>query len=143
QKRRLGDEREPPRDLAPTERRDRLPVDEDVALERHEPCDRPQQRALAGAVRSDQAHPFVVRELEVDVRDDALPAERDRHRAERDRAHVKLRLVRRMIAKNGAPKNAVTTPIGSSAGDMTLRAITSARMRKPAPPSSESGRIRR
>ena len=36
------------------------------------------------------------------------------------------RLVRSTTAKNGAPKNAVTTPIGSSAGDITVRAITSA-----------------
>ena len=30
--------------------------------------------------------------------------------------------VRRTSAKNGAPRNAVTTPIGSSAGEMIVRA---------------------
>ena len=40
--------------------------------------------------------------------------------------------VRRTTAKNGAPKNAVTTPIGSSPGESAVRAITSANTRKPA-----------
>ena len=54
-------------------------------------------------------------------------------------AHVNPLLVRSRIAKNGAPKNAVTTPIGSSAGDISVRASTSASTRKPPPKSSDSG----
>ena len=66
-------------------------------------------------------------------RDDGAPAEPDRHARRREIAFTRgLRLVRRTIAKNGAPKNAVTTPIGSSAGDSTVRAMTSAKTRKPA-----------
>jgi len=53
------------------------------------------------------------------------------------------RVVRRTRTKNGAPKNAVTTPIGISAGDMTVRASRSARARNAPPNSSDSGRITR
>ena len=61
--------------------------------------------------------------------------------ARRARAgHVSTRLVTRSTAtKNGAPTKAVTTPMGSSAGASTVRAIRSARTRKAAPPISESG----
>ena len=41
--------------------------------------------------------------------------------------------------KNGAPKNAVTTPSGISAGASAVRATTSASTRKPAPQITESG----
>ena len=59
---------------------------------------------------------------------------------ERERDHdAILREVRSTTAKNGAPKNAVTTPIGSSAGESAVRAITSASTRNPAPTSTESG----
>ena len=49
---------------------------------------------------------------------------------------MKRRLVLSTIAKNGAPQKAVTTPIGSSGGETTVRATTSARTRKPPPKSS-------
>ena len=71
--------------------------------------------------------------------DDRVAAERDATRVERERGHAYRLLVRSTTAKNGAPKNAVTTPIGSSAGDITVRAITSAKTRKPAPTITESG----
>ena len=45
--------------------------------------------------------------------------------------------------KKGAPMNAVTTPIGVSAGSSISRPGTSARIRNPAPPSSDSGNNRR
>ena len=45
--------------------------------------------------------------------------------------------------KNGAPKNAVTTPIGVSAGSVSTRPGMSARMRNAAPTSSDSGSTRR
>ena len=45
--------------------------------------------------------------------------------------------------KKGAPKNAVTTPIGSSAGDCRVRAKRSVRMRKDAPMKNDSGTTRR
>ncbi len=67
-------------------------------------------------------------------------AELDRSRVERERRHENVLLVRSTIAKNGAPKNAVTTPIGSSAGETIVRASTSASTRNPPPTSSESGR---
>src|SRR4029077_3284703 len=98
-----------------------------------------QERALAGAVRPDHRQPLAARNLGVDAVDDELAAERDRDSAEPQGRHVKLRLVRSTTAKKGAPKNAVTTPIGSSAGDMIVRARTSVSTRKPAPTSSDSG----
>jgi hypothetical protein len=59
------------------------------------------------------------------------------------RAHGAVRDDRKTIRKNGAPKNAVTTPIGSSAGEITIRARRSVNARNAAPKSRESGRIYR
>ena len=56
------------------------------------------------------------------------------------RPHAAARPLRRRIAtKNGAPMNAVITPIGISAGDTTVRASRSTRIRNDAPNSTESG----
>ncbi len=61
-----------------------------------------------------------------------------------DSAHMLwLRVVRRMKTKNGAPRNAVTTPSGSSAGEMRVRATMSTRTRNAPPASSDIGRISR
>ena len=57
------------------------------------------------------------RDRRVDRVDDGAAAELDRDAAQLDRAHpTPPRVVRRTSAKNGAPKNAVTTPSGISAG---------------------------
>ena len=45
--------------------------------------------------------------------------------------------------KNGAPTQAVTTPMGISAGACTVRAIRSAPIRKAAPPTMATGRMMR
>ena len=47
------------------------------------------------------------------------------------------------MAKNGAPKNAVTTPIGISAGEAIVRANRSARIRNVAPNTIDRGRTTR
>ena len=72
------------------------------------------------------------------------------HAVERDRDVLRpehhgptVLVVRRTTAKKGAPRNAVTTPIGSCAGATTVRATRSMRTRKPAPNASESGRTTR
>src|SRR5579859_3481988 len=63
---------------------------------------------------------------------------------DRDRAHVRTAVVDLRIQTNtGEPTSAVTTPMGSSAGETTVRARVSARTRKPAPDSSDSGSTRR
>jgi hypothetical protein len=139
QKRRLGHEREPPRRLSPRQPSRLVAVEPDRARVRHEPGDRAQQRALPGTVRPDQRHPFARGDLGVDPVEDPRPAEVDRERVEDDGRHRNVLLVRRTTAKNGAPKNAVTTPIGSSPGEITVRAITSQRTRNAAPRISESG----
>ena len=88
-----------------------------IAVELDQAGDRPKQRRLAGAVRPDQRDPLALGDLEVDVVDDDLAAEPHGHAADVDGAHrAPPREVRRTIAKNGAPTNAVTMPIGSSAG---------------------------
>ncbi len=45
--------------------------------------------------------------------------------------------------KNGAPRHAVTTPIGTSVGDRIVRAMRSAPIRKAAPPTIETGMMMR
>src|SRR5207249_1828457 len=105
-----------------------------------EPRDGPDQRRLSCSVRPDQRHPFAVLDTERDAVDDVPACELDGDAREGERAQAAiLRDVRRTTAKNGAPKKAVTTPIGSSAGDSAVRAITSARTRNPAPTRTESG----
>src|SRR5581483_1283351 len=125
---------------APAHPPQRRAVEPHLAAEADESGDRAEQRRLARAVRADQRHPLPVLDRERDVRDDRPPAELDRDAVDGQRAHVAiLRAVRSTTAKNGAPKNAVTTPIGSSAGESAVRAITSVRTRKPAPTSTDSG----
>ena len=60
-----------------------------------------------------------------------------------DTAHIIFLLLRRTIAKNGAPKNAVTTPIGSSAGAIIVRPSRSARIKNAAPNATHNGKITR
>ena len=115
-------------------------VQRDRPVVREEARQGSQQRRLARSVRPDQPHPLALGDLEVDVAHHGPPSEPDRDAARRDRAHARPRIVRSAIAKNGAPKNAVTTPIGSSAGDSTVRAMTSQSTRKPAPTMNDSGR---
>src|SRR5205085_10306875 len=109
-----------------------------------EPSDRPQERRLAGAIRPDQRHPLPRSDRRRDAVEHPTAPEVDRQSAKGQRrglcnrllqsAHgPTMRLVRRTIAKNGAPKKAVTTPIGNSAGDIAVRAITAAKTRNPAP----------
>src|SRR3546814_9062749 len=64
-------------------------------------------------------------------------AERDRHAVAADHAVAPIRRAERSTStKNGAPKKAVTTPMGISAGEEMVRARRSARHRK-APPKRE------
>src|SRR5262249_36470118 len=136
--RHLRNECDASRQLAAAEGLERHAADLDAASERNQAEDRPEQRRLAGPVRADQRHPFPVLDGGRDSPEDGSAAEVDRDRVEHDHGPT-IRLVRSTTAKNGAPKNAVTTPMGSSAGASAVRAITSAKTRKPAPTSRESG----
>src|SRR5690606_7561727 len=123
----------------------------DLAGPADQPGDRLEQGGLAGAVRADDREPAAGRGGEPDVGEHRPAAETHAQAAHLHpgrpgedrwcgRAHTPSRLVaRRTAMKNGAPTNAVTTPIGSSAGASASRATRSARTRKAAPPSSESG----
>src|SRR5688500_4071163 len=103
---------------------------------------------LPGAVRPDRAHPRARRYLERDVAEDLLPAETHGHTRylQRHRVLVPSEVHadrpparRRASTKNGAPTNAVMTPIGISAGATAVRARRSTRMRNEAPKRTESG----
>src|SRR5919197_1121656 len=104
---------------------------------RDEAGDRPEQRRLAGAVRADDADPLAVRDGGAHAVEDERAPEANADVVQDD--HPNLRLVRMTTAKNGAPQKAVTTPIGSSAGDSAVRATTSASTRKPPPTTIDSG----
>src|SRR5205807_5866069 len=137
----LRDQRDLTRDLAARAREHRAPFDEDRAGECDQSGERAQDGRLAGAVGADQRDPLSSLDRGRDVAHDPCASERhgqiaDFHR----RAHMTiLRVVLKTTAKKGAPKKAITTPIGSSDGDKTVRAIRSARTRKPAPTISDSG----
>ena len=79
---------------------------------------------------------------EPDAVDDARPRRLDRDAGDADHGPT-VRVVRSTSAKNGAPTNAVTTPIGSSAGASAVRATTSASTRNAAPTAIDSGTITR
>ena len=133
----LRDEGHEPRELAPREPAGVAAAEHDLAVVRDEPGERAQRRRLPGPVRADQRDPAALLGLERQAGDRLHAAEADADVAQLD--HRIVLAVRRTTAKNGAPKNAVTTPIGSSAGESTVRASTSASTRKPAPTTSESG----
>ena len=135
----LRHECEPARHLAARESRNLVAVESDRAGVRHESGHGSKERALAGAVRPDQSHPFPRLDSRLHAVEDARAAEIDRERVEDDGSQRNVLLVRRTIAKNGAPKNAVTTPIGSSPGEMTVRAMTSQRTRNAPPRINERG----
>src|SRR6185503_1026412 len=135
----LRDDSEKTRALAPVELALRPAQQRHVALVGDEPGDRAEQRRLPGAVRADQRDPFPALHDGADVADDGPSAERHGHGVEFDRFHARPPRVRRTKAKNGAPKRAVITPIGTSAGASAVRATTSARIRNPAPTTNDSG----
>src|SRR6188472_1806508 len=130
---------EQPRPLAPLEVGGRPLEERHVPLVREEPRDRAEERRLAGTVRADERHPLAAFHLCRHLQHDRTAAQPHRHAVECDGAHARPPRVRRTNAKNGAPKSAVITPIGTSAGASAVRATTSARIRNPAPTTKESG----
>jgi hypothetical protein len=119
----------------------------DVATGGHAAGQGPQQGRLAGAVGADHRHPLAGVDVEVEpVQDHGVPighgcaaGAQGGRSGRRGGGHVSRLDVRSTTAKNGAPKNAVTTPIGSSAGAISVRASRSANTRKAAPPRIDSG----
>src|SRR5690606_1123338 len=98
-----------------------------------------QQRRLAGPVGPDDRQPLAVGHRQVDVVEHARAAEGDGHTRCLDHAVTPRREVRSTSTKNGAPKKAVTTPIGISAGDAMVRPSRSASTRHAPPNSLDSG----
>src|SRR5205807_8008650 len=133
----LRDERDHPCELPPAEPAHVAAVEPRVAGERKQPAERAEHARLPGAVRADQHHPLLGGDVEREVAHRLGAVEADAEISELD--HRIDLAVRRTTAKNGAPKNAVTTPIGSSPGDTTVRARTSASTRNPAPTTSDRG----
>src|SRR5688500_11347448 len=106
----------------------------------HEACDGTKRARLPRPVRADQPHPLARLDRDVERVDDPIPVEVDRESVQDDRVHgATVLVIRRTTAKKGAPKNAVKTPIGSSAGATTVRARRSASTRNAAPKASERG----
>src|SRR5262249_23985046 len=132
-------EGEPRRQVAWAEAGGLDPVERDRPGRLHKPHERAQERALPGAVRADDRQPLAGLPAAGDAAEHLGAVERDRDAVEGDRHPVTPRLVRRTIAKNGAPKKAVTRRIGSWAGESTGGATMSGKTRKPPPTSSESG----
>ena len=105
-----------------------------------------EERGLAGAVGADERDPLAGRHREVDPVQDRDPVAGHAEVAAGHGGgggHRCPLLLLRTRRKNGAPIAAVTTPIGSSAGDIAVRATTSVRTRNAAPTSSDSGSSRR
>ncbi len=99
-----------------------------------------EQRRLSRSVGSDDPQPLAVAGLE---RQRAQNASRSvAHRDVGPGDHAPL-IDLRTRTKKGAPRKAVTTPIGSSAGAARLRAARSDPIRKAAPKSSDRGTITR
>ena len=119
---------------------DRLVVaDADLALVGHQPGDGPQQGGLArpvGPIRPSRDLGHTARRRPVSTGRPSRATDTARSSTLVMRPAWPLRRTR---AKNGAPKKAVITPMGSSAGAMTVRATRSARIRKAAPPTRLSG----
>ena len=105
----------------------------------HEPGEQAQQRRLAGAVGPDDGDPLA-RRRRAGRRRRARAGRRARPGRRRG-SITRCRRVRSTRTKNGAPKNAVTTPMGISAGEATVRARRSASTRNAPPNSSDSGRM--
>jgi hypothetical protein len=108
-----------------------------------------QQGRLAGAVGPDDRQPPAGFHGEPDAVEHAGAAVRGREPDDLDPGagrgrcrHRRLAPTHSRPAKNGAPMNAVTTPMGSSAGARTTRATRSHSTRKAPPISSDAGRTR-
>ena len=118
---RLRHQRDAARELAAIEPRDVVAEHRDAPARAQEARDGEQRRALAGAVRPDQGEPRAALDAQREVVHDLDPAAPDADVLELDgahdpgRAHAIPRAERRTMAKKGAPRNAVMTPIGSSA----------------------------
>src|SRR5690606_41663006 len=119
-------------------------VQQALAAQSRQPEAGLQQRGLARAVRADHRQPVAGGHGQRDTVEHQPVPVSGTHRAQFDgRAHHSFSALRRStMMKNGAPANAVTTPMGSSPG-MAVRAIWSATMRNDAPPSSDNGTITR
>src|SRR5690606_15076261 len=111
----------------------------EVAPARHDPGEPAQQRRLAGPVGPDDRERAALGDREPDPVEEPLAGDLDDDVVAADHPSTPRREVRSTRMKNGAPKNAVTTPIGISAGAATVRARRSAAHRNAPPNSSDSG----
>src|SRR4029450_484660 len=102
----------------------------------------------ARPIGSDDAYPPSLGDVHADVGHDRPLAELDRegayfegghHAGSLVELHAALRFRRSTAMKNGAPMNAVMTPIGISAGATTVRARLSTKIRNDAPNSADRG----
>ena len=136
----LGDVCDEPGQCTPAHPGGRLPADRDRPLMPHESRGGTQESRLAGSVAADDAQPLAGRDLLADLSQRLRAAVPDADPLEGDHASSCRALLEwRMKRKKGAPARAVITPIGTSSGDCTVRARTSARTRNAAPPIIDTG----
>ena len=114
-------------------------IDGDRPCVWNEPCSCTQHRRLASAVRTNETQPFTRMQQVVKALHCFNTVVRHTHITKTERGHFEVFLVRRRNKKNGAPKNAVTTPIGVSAGLASTRLGISANTRNAAPSNTLSG----
>jgi hypothetical protein len=113
--------------------------DGDLAAEVDEAGDRAQDGRLARPVGTDHRRPRAGFGLQRQVVHDFLVLVRRGHGGGGDLHHAVRAPRRNTIKKNGAPKNAVITPMGISAGATSVRPARSARIRNAAPNKIDSG----
>jgi hypothetical protein len=141
----LFNHRQTARDFARPEAGNILPTELDASLIRPQTSgDEPKQRALSGSIRPDQSDGLTRLNAQADIAQypvSYLVGERDTLDVDAHYSLAPLALSR--YKKNGAPKNAVITPTGSSAGAKAVRAIRSDHTRKHPPAIAEAGSSRR
>ena len=115
----------------------------DLALVRDEAGDGAGQGRFPCSVGADDAQPSSPLDAGRNAGQDGGPAQNDRRSFDIEHFQLSFLDWRSTTKKKGAPKNAVTTPSGTSPGEMTVRAMRSAKMRNAAPNNTESGRMRR
>src|SRR5581483_7491223 len=136
----LRNKRDQPRPLAARQRRRPPAAEEQLAGPGREPGNEAQQRRLARAVGADDRQPLAPRDVHVDAPQHRVAVVGHRGGAAVDHDVTPSRRDERSTRmKNGAPKNAVTTPMGISAGDDSVRASRSATHRNAPPNSSDNG----
>src|SRR6185312_6152177 len=134
----LGDQRNPAGRVETRECAERRAIDDNrAALRREPPKQGADERALSAPVRSDDGRDRPARRVE---RHAVHGGPRGARVSQHDVVEADHVILRSRMRKNGTPISAVTAPRGSSAGERTVRATTSAATTS-APPATAAPSI--